>query len=162
MFSRVRHFPNSRGSLGPFRARRIQQSLPERAFIMAFRLFRSRPRALGPFGARRIQQSQWRLGFSGAAAELWDLFARAASNRAFQTERLVAFRLFRKSSGAAELWDFFARAASNRAFQRERLVAFTLFRSRPRALGLFRARRIQQSLVAFTLFRSRPRWSVRE
>ena len=68
------------------------------------------------------------------------------------------------SSGAAPVQPqsfgtFFARAASNRAFQRQRLVAFRLFRSRPRALGPFRARRIQQSLPerALKQFRSRSR-----
>ena len=50
-------------ALGPFRARRIQQSLRER--LVAFRFFRSRPRALGPFRARRIQQSLPERAFSG-------------------------------------------------------------------------------------------------
>ena len=94
---------------------------------MVFRLFRSRPRPLGPFRARRIQQSLPERAFGGvetlpAAPELWDLFARAASNRAFQREGLVTLG----SSGAApELWDLFARAASNTALCTERLVAFS-------------------------------------
>ena len=38
---------------------------PERACLVAFRLFLSRPRALGPFRARRIQQSLPERAFSG-------------------------------------------------------------------------------------------------
>ena len=54
----------------------------------------------------------------GAAPELWDLFARAASNRAFQRERVQCRQtLLPEPPQRSET--LFARAASNRAFQRE-------------------------------------------
>ena len=55
--SRVRLFRSRRGALGPFRVRPFRQSPLERERLVA-------------------------LDSSGAAAELWDLFARAPSDRA--------------------------------------------------------------------------------
>ena len=57
---------------------------------------------------------------SGAAAERWDLIARAASNRALLRERLVAFRVFRSRRGA--LGPYRARRIQQ-SLWRERLVA---------------------------------------
>ena len=65
----------------------------------------------------------------------------AASNRAFQRQRLVACRLFRTPQSSGTF-----RARRIQQSLRERLVAFRLFRSRSRALEPFRTRRIQQSL----------------
>ena len=73
-------------------------------------------------------------------------FSRAPHPTEVSGERAFIMVALDFSGAVPELWDLFARAASNRAFQRGRSVAFRLFRSRPRALGPFRARRIQQSL----------------
>ena len=56
------------------------------------------------------------LDSSGAARYLWDFFARAACNRAFQRDIRARLMALDSSGTAPELWDLFAPAASNRAF----------------------------------------------